>query len=161
MSLTCPICTEDIKGNEHKLECGHCFHTCCIVKWFRTGSSSCPMCRSKDTDSMNLSFMDIDVRSNMLRKMSRRKSAPGDLKVLVRKLKEAENQRKEHMNELKEFRREYKDLIKKYRNLQNRRWSDHRKISRSKKKLGLYTNSEFKIPILVRKNWGRRSFEYR
>ena len=110
---------------------------------------------------MNLSFMDIDVRSNMLRKMSRRKSAPEDLKVLVRKLKEAENQRKEHMNELKEFRKEYKDLIKKYRNLQNRRWSDHRKISRAKKKLGLYTNSEFKIPILVRKNWGRRSFEYR
>ena len=43
--MECNICMgSDCKGT-HELECGHKFHTECIVAWFRSGQSSCPLCR--------------------------------------------------------------------------------------------------------------------
>ena len=42
----CGVCLEVAPSSTlHVLPCDHSFHTDCIVKWFRRGHDSCPMCR--------------------------------------------------------------------------------------------------------------------
>ena len=43
----CSICWCNLNDQQiHKLECGHKFHTECIIKWFRYGTNKdCPYCR--------------------------------------------------------------------------------------------------------------------
>ena len=47
--LTCSICYDDIiskNNNFTKTECGHCFHTKCLMIWVgRRKKNSCPICR--------------------------------------------------------------------------------------------------------------------
>ena len=52
-SQTCAICLEDVLSINSKaskrLNCGHSFHTNCIIKWYET-SNECPTCRAAQTD---------------------------------------------------------------------------------------------------------------
>lgn len=41
--MSCSICFNKI-DKEHKLDCGHVFHECCIEKWISI-NASCPICR--------------------------------------------------------------------------------------------------------------------
>ena len=46
--LTCSICYDIINTNKNitKTECGHCFHTKCLMNWIgRQKKNSCPNCR--------------------------------------------------------------------------------------------------------------------
>ena len=41
----CAVCLSTINEKEsYKLECGHVFHTNCIVQWFRNSNGNCPCC---------------------------------------------------------------------------------------------------------------------
>lgn len=43
----CCICHEDLISNIYELpECGHKFHTNCIMHWFRTDHNTCPLCQN-------------------------------------------------------------------------------------------------------------------
>ena len=45
----CAICLEPLsQGESHTIECSHVYHTKCILHWFRSGNSSCPLCRNAD-----------------------------------------------------------------------------------------------------------------
>ena len=47
MPDTSVICQEDLCGNIYELpECGHKYHTNCIMHWFRTNHNSCPLCQN-------------------------------------------------------------------------------------------------------------------
>lgn len=43
----CPIYNSRLRKNtpSMKLPCGHEFHLDAIIKWFKTGKDTCPMCR--------------------------------------------------------------------------------------------------------------------
>lgn len=45
---TCAVCTEDMHPVNYFVlpECGHAFHTLCIVHWFRSGQTRCPLCNN-------------------------------------------------------------------------------------------------------------------
>lgn len=44
-SEMCAVCLSSInEKDKYKLECGHIFHTECIIKWFRNSSGHCPCC---------------------------------------------------------------------------------------------------------------------
>ncbi len=45
--VECPICMDQIEGNRNKVvtECGHCFHTSCLMKNVAHNGFSCPYCR--------------------------------------------------------------------------------------------------------------------
>jgi len=44
----CPICMDDIESNRNCVttECGHCFHTNCLMKSIAHNGFGCPYCRS-------------------------------------------------------------------------------------------------------------------
>jgi hypothetical protein len=55
--ITCPICMDDLvsTANFTKTECGHCFHTSCLMRNVAHNGFGCPYCREKmaeepDTD---------------------------------------------------------------------------------------------------------------
>jgi hypothetical protein len=45
--VECPICIEQIEGEKNKVttECGHCFHTSCLMKNVAHNGFGCPYCR--------------------------------------------------------------------------------------------------------------------
>ena len=48
MTDICAICQEDLCGNIYELpECGHKYHTNCIMHWFRTNHNTCPLCQNQ------------------------------------------------------------------------------------------------------------------
>lgn len=48
----CPICMEEIQENKNKIitECGHIFHTSCLMKNASQNGFGCPYCRTKMAD---------------------------------------------------------------------------------------------------------------
>jgi hypothetical protein len=62
----CSICFAAIKQEEsHSLkECGHTFHTECIMKWFRSKQDTCPLCRHPP--KLKLKPPDVFHRANIL-----------------------------------------------------------------------------------------------
>jgi hypothetical protein len=45
--VECPICMDEINGEKNKVttECGHCFHTSCLMKNVAHNGFGCPYCR--------------------------------------------------------------------------------------------------------------------
>ena len=93
----CPICQDSLEGALYTLpECNHTFHTNCIMTWFRapSGNNKCPLCNdcgiNKLQDLKNVSW---DSRAaalenyNSVRRYSRKKEAPKELKKMVARLK--------------------------------------------------------------------------
>ena len=48
MSFECPICMDPINGEKNKVttECGHCFHTNCLMTSIAHNGFGCPYCRT-------------------------------------------------------------------------------------------------------------------
>ena len=42
----CSICYTNMLHTQPRQACGHRFHDRCIVKWFKTGHNTCPLCRT-------------------------------------------------------------------------------------------------------------------
>ncbi len=52
----CPICLEISKSEYYSIECGHKFHSECLMTWLLEGHDNCPMCMkcvySSNTESL-------------------------------------------------------------------------------------------------------------
>jgi len=55
MSCECPICMELITGDKNKVitECGHCFHTNCLMTSVAHNGFGCPYCRTAMAEEQN------------------------------------------------------------------------------------------------------------
>ena len=42
----CAICYTNMLHTQPRQACGHRFHDRCIVRWFKTGHNTCPLCRA-------------------------------------------------------------------------------------------------------------------
>ncbi len=64
---TCSICFLELDSDTVTLkECGHTFHSDCIIKWFRSDRKSCPLCRTLPDVVMKMP--DVMQRGKMLLK---------------------------------------------------------------------------------------------
>lgn len=75
MEERCSVCLTNLNDNdEHQeimqLECGHKFHSNCIVNWFRSQSSNgnCPLCNDNPHTSQNSrrNYMDYYIMTNKI-----------------------------------------------------------------------------------------------
>lgn len=84
---TCTICLARLDEQQTTTlqPCGHPFHTMCIVQWFRSGVSRCPLC-----NDVGRVPRDVGERYKLIRAYSRKKDAPPALKSYVRRLKKSE-----------------------------------------------------------------------
>jgi len=55
MSCECPICMDPIEGDKNKVttECGHCFHTNCLMTSVAHNGFGCPYCRTEMAEEVN------------------------------------------------------------------------------------------------------------
>ena len=111
----CAICHENINVHDtsqlYELpECKHYYHTNCILTWFRAGHNRCPLCNNMGS---NTTMDDSSITNEldnyswqyrrkllnddyiMMRRFSKKKDAPIELKNKVKKLiKEEEKLKK-------------------------------------------------------------------
>ena len=151
---SCCICLQPCAAPEdtHALECGHRFHTGCIISWFRTRGSagSCPVCRADP--SRALTYPDAYARCSMLRRQARSSTAPESLKKAVARIQKAEKKEKEVARELREFSTaDTRRILQTHRRLQNKKWAARRAVASTKRQLGLTAFPGFsEIPMLAR-----------
>jgi hypothetical protein len=85
--IRCCICIDDIKDNKYNLNCGHSYHTQCIMEWFNSGSDTCPICRK----SINNNNYDIDYEN--IRHERRRRREAERIRIIEREERERERDR--------------------------------------------------------------------
>lgn len=122
---TCTICSDALEGTEWtRLECGHSFHVACVLQWFRYEHTTCPNCRSDQTQHVWTRRTPLQHVSD-LRK--RKKSLP---KYVQKKLLTCDTARRVHKDnkrELNKLHKEYKEIFKKQRKLENKVYASARK----------------------------------
>jgi Fe2+ transport system protein B len=117
MEEECLICY-DCEGEMHELECGHKFHTECIISWFRSGKTECPYCRKKpDTykEEQQEVFNINDTPSINYKKLINEylKKNPNERKKLIEYKKENALIKKEMSKKKKEINKEIEELLEK------------------------------------------------
>lgn len=152
----CMICREELsEAPVYKLpECGHQYHTHCIISWFRNGDSRCPYCgnkginhkQSKNSRSSGYIWRrrafyhrneQGDLKLSELKKYSKKPEAP---KLLFRQLKKLEDSKK-NLSDCKEELKTFKDKLKsealiyseaqkEYRKLRSKKWQAESNVCR-------------------------------
>ncbi len=149
---TCSICLNEFGEDEqcHCLdECNHKFHTKCIVSWFRK-ASTCPMCRDNSVEEIKeIPAYYLRERGKELRKISRKKNAPEELKKQVAKLRKIEVDMKEAIQAASNFRKENKEVIEMFNRLRQKRWRLSAKKYRMEKLIGLFQAPNYPLPSLI------------
>ena len=106
----CTICLSSFcnDNQRHTLDCGHTYHTRCIMHWFRSGNPSCPLCRN---EGKTTNIMTPEEAIRRLKKLSKRKNAPARLKKAATQLREAEHAYKTAKRSLATFEREHQNVL--------------------------------------------------
>ncbi len=103
----CAICISTInEKDKYKLECGHSFHTHCIIQWFRNSNGNCPCCWDNKKKISHYGVWErpyINTRCKKLEKYSK-KEGISKLKKQVEKL----NKKEQEYDILLKSRREFK-----------------------------------------------------
>jgi len=145
----CAICLETMDPNNssqsYKIDCNHEFHTDCIMKWFRLGNGNCPLCNDTNNSNQNANnFYSygttttyIDERCKVIKKISRKKNAPEELKKHIEKLKTLETEFKEADKARIDFlkKQEVKDFKKTIAQNNRLSWEKRKGVNKQKIKI--------------------------
>jgi hypothetical protein len=114
MATTCTICADTSDAATlHTLECGHSFHSECIVQWFRSGNDTCPNCRS----SAITARFERQTPQQRLTSLRRRRTIDQTTKSLILKHDQARDRAKVLNRERNAFRREHAQVFRSYHKL--------------------------------------------
>ena len=125
----CSICLDNLTNEQiYELpECGHKFHTNCIFHWLRCGHNKCPNCNNSGlnnslTDDSESDYYHSYNRDQyiILRRFSRNKNAPLELKKLVQQLKKLELKHSSICKEIKQLKNK-KGVFKELKSSNNKK----------------------------------------
>ena len=136
----CSICYEELNNTENSndnetnqnnniytLECNHCYHSSCIIKWFRSGHDNCPMCNDSTLDT-NLGYFHRIETVKEIKKLSKKKSCPENIKKTVEKIKKYEVDSKNAIKAFNDFKKSNKLLFNMERKLRRDKYKNSRQI---------------------------------
>lgn len=134
----CSICYEELNNNVdinetnqnnniYTLECNHCYHSNCIIKWFRSGHDNCPLCNDSTLDTSLGYFHRIETIKE-IKKLSKKKVCPENIKKTVEKIKKCEVESKNAMKEFNDFKKSNKLLFTMERKLRRNKFKNSRQI---------------------------------
>lgn len=162
----CVICQDILDNGETDFytlpECNHCYHTNCIITWFRAGHNNCPCCGNQGVNSKknsvsnphvfrrSLYFWDklykSDPQFKLKRDLYKSDNCPAKLisifkkyDTLIEELEQLQNENKigkEERNNLP-----YKEALEKIRDLRNKIWM-------KKKSIRIQTKNIMDYPII-------------
>lgn len=96
VKMSCSICHKDLVESAGDVtvlpECKHAFHSTCIIPWFRSGQSRCPLCNN--TGRNRRQPRSTRQRARALRVLASRRDAPPRLHFLTERVRRAERQLK-------------------------------------------------------------------
>jgi len=162
----CAICHDSL-GNESLYElpeCGHKFHTNCIMTWFRAKHDTCPLCNNRGVNSNSSigqygppSYLE---RENLLKlypkicQKSRKKNASKELKKDVEQVKKYQKK----FEDFKKKRREWiksnpenmsvSKIVSQYNKFNRKKWEMNRTL-RQKKRMVAYVHGKSVINIII------------
>ena len=147
----CSICFEKLENNKYQIqECKHEFHSECLLSFFRTGNTSCPLCRSTaPNNNINRSYgnMASEISLKAILNYSRKKNANKTIVNMVKKYKKLKQAEKDCKREFLEFKKKYKDVLKMRNELSSKRWKSSRKLREVKNNL----SNIVVLPVSVRR----------
>lgn len=124
LGCTCSICLDDTPGDFTKLDCGHTFHSSCLVTWLWK-KQECPLCRAQPVESSDSDESDDDgevqqvslqqyetQRSNKLRNLIRRKNHDNATRKKITRLQEWKERFKQARKQLTSIDENLADLTK-------------------------------------------------
>ena len=135
----CAVCLSSINGeNSYKLECGHIFHTDCIIKWFRNSNGNCPCCWDKKKTCFYGVWERpyINARCKSLEKYSKKEENP-KIKKKVEKLNKKKEEYDTLIQERKKFKKtdQYISTMKKINDINRKIYNKDRTIMNIKIRL--------------------------
>jgi hypothetical protein len=126
----CSICLEKLENNKYQIqECKHEFHSNCLLSFFRTGNTSCPLCRSMSTIT-NSGCNSFSIKTIL--NYSKRKNANKGVVNMVKNYKKIKELEKESKKELSEFIKKHKEIFSIKRKLINKKWRTFRRLRQIK-----------------------------
>ena len=157
----CAICHDPMSDDLYILpECTHVFHTNCIMHWFRAQHNTCPLCMHhgiNGNSNFNLTFGSRAAaleNYKKLRRQSRRKDAPKDLKKAIHRIKKIEQRHKKLKDSFKKFKntipppgKTYREIHKEWMKQSRKCWGWSLKNELNQAKIALGANSV--IPIII------------
>ena len=124
----CSICYESLENDTIQIECGHKYHTNCIVKWFRTGHKNCPLCNDTTIDVENISYFTKVETIKQIKNLGRRKNCPNNIKKQLDIIKKHKIKKTVLQKQLTDFKKQHKHLICQYKKFRNDIWKQTRII---------------------------------
>lgn len=129
MRAVCCICSDFFENNEEvsiaAAQCGHTFHTDCLMKWLET-SSTCPHCRKRVNKNTVIKKLFFDVGEDAEEEVVDSDKLKNELSSMKLKLMQKEKEKKcvmEEKNDLvgkiREVEKTQKDLESSYKQEQS------------------------------------------
>lgn len=159
----CVICQDILDNGETDFytlpECNHCYHTNCIITWFRAGHNNCPCCGNQGVNSKkdtappfrrSLYFWDklykSDPQFKLKRDLYKSNNCPAKLisifkkyDLLIEELEQLQKENKKGKEERNNL--PYKEALEKIRDLRNKIWM-------KKKSIRIQTKNIMDYPII-------------
>jgi len=151
MSDICAICHDSLDGEDqvHTLSCNHCFHTGCVLHWFRRGAQTCPTCRDTDYNPVEkIGGLTLRARATYLRRRTRSKNCPPELLKIVTEIRKAEDKAKKDRKAYIAFQKENGIILKQINSMRSKMYKNYRKTKDMIRVLGLFQNETMQLPPL-------------